>query len=273
MITRALFGLLGFAVGIAETQSDEPRGSNGSGRVVEGQIVAAGSRPVEAAKVLFCQHEYGIRFVEEATATTDAQGRYRADLVKLPWSTDAIRALVLAPGYKVSDRKVEPGTGTALANFELVPEPWRETQVRLEDRSGRPVAGPAISTAPAGEFEAGRVLAPTDFRYPEWDVRRQRYRPGWCTVVQRPVTAGSLPQLNAHAAGIDVGGTSHFVAVPADRDAASVREFASFTGDLYRLAEWLTACGPSGTSPPPEVTDPPTCRLRRWASVTRAALR
>jgi transposase len=60
---------------------------------------------------------------------------------------------------------------------------------------------------------------------------------------QRSVEADALPQLTANAAGIDVGGTSHFVAVPADRDAEPVREFRAFTGDLYRLAEWLTACG------------------------------
>jgi transposase len=60
---------------------------------------------------------------------------------------------------------------------------------------------------------------------------------------QQPVASGTLPQLTANAAGIDVGGTSHFVAVPADRDATPVREFRAFTGDLYRLAEWLTACG------------------------------
>jgi transposase len=59
----------------------------------------------------------------------------------------------------------------------------------------------------------------------------------------RPAPASSLPQVNANAAGIDVGAVSHFVAVPADRDAAPVREFATFTGDLYRLAEWLRACG------------------------------
>lgn len=53
----------------------------------------------------------------------------------------------------------------------------------------------------------------------------------------------SLPQVNINAAGIDVGGSSHFVAVPADRDAESVREFATFTNDLYRLADWLHACG------------------------------
>ena len=141
MIKRALFVLLGFAVGIAEAQTDEPNGSKARGRVVEGQIVAAGSKPVEGAKVLFCQDG----FVDGATSTTDAQVRYRADLVKLPWSTEAIRALVLAPGFKPADRKIEPGTGTATVNFELVAEPWHEIQVRLEDSSGRPVAGEEIS--------------------------------------------------------------------------------------------------------------------------------
>src|SRR6187200_663468 len=60
---------------------------------------------------------------------------------------------------------------------------------------------------------------------------------------QRSVMSGSLPQWNANAAGMDVGGTSHFVAAPADRDAEPVREFRTFTGDLYRLAAWLAACG------------------------------
>jgi len=45
------------------------------------------------------------------------------------------------------------------------------------------------------------------------------------------------------AAGIDIGSRSHFVAVPQDRDAEAVREFQSFTGDLERLADWLTKCG------------------------------
>lgn len=53
----------------------------------------------------------------------------------------------------------------------------------------------------------------------------------------------ALPRVNPHAAGIDVGGASHYVAVPADQDEQPVREFAAFTGDLYRLADWLRACG------------------------------
>jgi transposase len=43
--------------------------------------------------------------------------------------------------------------------------------------------------------------------------------------------------------GIDVGASSHFVAVPPDRDAQAVREFRSFSDDLHRLGDWLSACG------------------------------
>ena len=52
-----------------------------------------------------------------------------------------------------------------------------------------------------------------------------------------------LPCLNLNAAGIDVGSRSHFVAVPADRDAQPVREFSTFTPDLESLADWLQECG------------------------------
>jgi transposase len=46
-----------------------------------------------------------------------------------------------------------------------------------------------------------------------------------------------------HAAGIDIGASSHFVAVPPDRDDQPVQEFPSFTEDLERLANWLGVCG------------------------------
>ena len=45
------------------------------------------------------------------------------------------------------------------------------------------------------------------------------------------------------ACGIDIGSSSHFVAVPADRDDEPVREFAAFTADLQRLLAWLHQCG------------------------------
>lgn len=55
--------------------------------------------------------------------------------------------------------------------------------------------------------------------------------------------AAALSITHPNAAGIDIGSASHFVAVPADRDDAPVREFASFTTDLNALADWLKACG------------------------------
>jgi transposase len=57
-----------------------------------------------------------------------------------------------------------------------------------------------------------------------------------------PVPA-HLQHLNLNAAAIDIGSTSHFVAVPEGRDSVSVREFATFTADLHRLADWLAQCG------------------------------
>jgi transposase len=44
------------------------------------------------------------------------------------------------------------------------------------------------------------------------------------------------------ACGIDIGATSHFVAVPSDRDDEPVREFPAFTADLERLVQWLRRC-------------------------------
>src|SRR5919202_6045635 len=58
-----------------------------------------------------------------------------------------------------------------------------------------------------------------------------------------PSLPAPLPHLNLNAAAIDIGSTSHFVAVPEGRDTVSVREFATFTADLHRLADWLAQCG------------------------------
>lgn len=52
-----------------------------------------------------------------------------------------------------------------------------------------------------------------------------------------------LEHINTMAAGIDVGSKSHFVAVPEGCDEMSVREFKSFTTDLFELANWLERCG------------------------------
>jgi transposase len=52
-----------------------------------------------------------------------------------------------------------------------------------------------------------------------------------------------LEKIHLNAAGIDIGGESHWVAVPGDRDEQPVREFKSFTHELVALANWLEACG------------------------------
>jgi transposase len=64
----------------------------------------------------------------------------------------------------------------------------------------------------------------------EWARRLQSKDPG-------------LEIVHPHAAGIDVGNGAHYVAVRPDRDPEPVRRFECFTGDLYRLADWLHRCG------------------------------
>ena len=56
-------------------------------------------------------------------------------------------------------------------------------------------------------------------------------------------TTAALPILQPDAAGIDVGATEVYAAVPADRDPHPVRAFRTFTMDLQALAAWLRACG------------------------------
>ena len=52
-----------------------------------------------------------------------------------------------------------------------------------------------------------------------------------------------LEVVHPHAAGIDVGNSTHYVAVRPDRDQEPVRRFECFTADLHRLADWLQSCG------------------------------
>ena len=60
----------------------------------------------------------------------------------------------------------------------------------------------------------------------------------------RQSSAGiGLEYIERNAAGIDVGATEVYVAVPPDRDAEPVRRFKTFTGDLRAMAAWLVQCG------------------------------
>ena len=53
----------------------------------------------------------------------------------------------------------------------------------------------------------------------------------------------AMPVMRPNAAGIDIGATEIFVAVPGDRAAENVCSFPTFTQDLYLLADWLQECG------------------------------
>ena len=66
-------------------------------------------------------------------------------------------------------------------------------------------------------------------------TRQRSATPASQTAVERERLPAELSQVNLNAAGIDVGASSHFVAVSADRAEPPVREFAAFTADLYRI--------------------------------------
>jgi transposase len=53
----------------------------------------------------------------------------------------------------------------------------------------------------------------------------------------------ALDVVNPEAAGIDVGGSEHWVAINPDLDAEPVRRFGCFTSDLHAMANWLVEKG------------------------------
>lgn len=52
-----------------------------------------------------------------------------------------------------------------------------------------------------------------------------------------------LQVVHPNCAGIDIGSSSHFVAVDAARNDEPVRSFGSFTDELEAMAQWLRECG------------------------------
>jgi transposase len=61
--------------------------------------------------------------------------------------------------------------------------------------------------------------------------------------VQKKVDWKALEIVHPDAAGIDVGGSEHWVAISPDRDAEPVRRFGTFTADLHEMARWLVEKG------------------------------
>jgi transposase len=72
-------------------------------------------------------------------------------------------------------------------------------------------------------------------------TRRKKFKSGRAVKIARKDPA--LSRINEHAAGIDIGAQSHFVAVPPASCVTPVREFGVFTRDLYAIADWLKECG------------------------------
>jgi hypothetical protein len=60
---------------------------------------------------------------------------------------------------------------------------------------------------------------------------------------RRGMSLEDRPVEQPDAAGVDIGAREIFVAVPHDPEGQPVRKFATFTEDLWRLADWLQGCG------------------------------
>jgi len=83
-------------------------------------------------------------------------------------------------------------------------------------------------------------------------MNRNRTGPERYGLMSKRVSSGSggksisslqLEVVHPHAAGIDVGGSEHFVAIDPRSDDEPVRRFDCFTTDLIRMADWLEERG------------------------------
>jgi transposase len=61
----------------------------------------------------------------------------------------------------------------------------------------------------------------------------------WDKSAKMKVDWKALEIIHPDAAGIDIGGSEHWVAIGAERDPEPVRRFGCFTADLLEMAKWL----------------------------------
>jgi transposase len=59
---------------------------------------------------------------------------------------------------------------------------------------------------------------------------------------RKPKATPSLPVINPHAAGIDIGSETMFVSVPTDSCPKPIASFGAYTSDLLEIANWLREC-------------------------------
>src|SRR6202012_6008863 len=77
-------------------------------------------------------------------------------------------------------------------------------------------------------------------------LRRIPWRCRSSTIVRRTMAMRKREdssEVFPNAAGIDIGGSSHWGAVPKGGAEEPVREFGTMTDDLHEMADWLLACG------------------------------
>ena len=132
-----------------------------TGPGIAGMVLDAKGKPVEGARILFGQADNGFQFEEGATATADANGHYCVDLAGFPWSSGAMKAIALVPGFEAAERTLPANAAEKTLDFDLKPKPWKEMKIRLEDVSGRQVGGVEV-VCKVGGFTWARLKSGAD---------------------------------------------------------------------------------------------------------------
>ena len=98
----------------------------------------------------------------------------------------------------------------------------------------------SMKNQPAKEVEKDKRQSKKTSSKPtrgKWDEMNRKQRREMMRKMQSEDL--NLEVVHPHAAGIDIGNESHYVAVPPSRDPQPVRCFGCTTAELKTMAEWL----------------------------------
>ncbi len=149
------------AAQVAAAPQPQPTARPGA-RVITGRLTDATGRPVSGAKLMFAPKTPLLPFEEGGTAVSDAEGRYRIELAGFPLgantlpATDAVRYLVLAPGFRSEFGNIDAGNTPVALDVRLSAEEWPPTEILLVDRDGKPVEGAELTLQLGGSFTWSR---------------------------------------------------------------------------------------------------------------------
>lgn len=177
----------------------------------------------------------------------DSDRRYGLDYEFTGFSAYGLRlalALPLASEHPIRASRT-PGVPeeTTMAYKENGSAAMTDTSlVRARGVRGRCGASPTLSMV----RESSATVVSTAMCIPFERSSRNRRFPwrcrSWTRMEQMMAMRKRTDTVFPNAAGIDVGASSHWVAVPPDAAEESVREFGVMTDDLRALADWLLAC-------------------------------